>query len=292
MKMTVRLTAAFCLMIYLCAAALGEAQWTDDTWRRITAALASDVDMPVPAAYRLRAEEMAAPEENGWMTVLLMSTDAGDMAQNFGRADVLLLCAVQMQTGAVRLLSLPEDALIPVQGLPEEVQLRYVNCFGGPGLTAGALRAALQLGVSRYCAVNMEAFVQIVDVLGGVALALTEGEAQALNKAPGTQTLTGEEALHFVRLRRPGDGSSRARALLEAILAQALRGMNTHEMFAMMDALLPLIDTNLTTGNLVDLMLAVAGGTQESTVSTQALSAAQLGPDAALRARTLLYEGE
>ena len=276
-----RLTAIICLLCCAAAIALGESLWTDQAWERTVDALSSDLDLPVPAEYRqaVRPGEVGAASglDESWMNVLLLSTDTQNIKENFGRADVLLLCAINLKTGDAKLLNLPEDALITIPGLPKAVQLRHVNCFGGPLLTVRALNEALALNIRRYCAVNMEAFVDVVDLLGGVTLNLTEGEAQALALEAGENTLNGVQALRYVRLRRQGDGSPRARLLLQAMLDRAMGHTSLDEAFTLLDLLLPALDTNLTTENLVDLVFALADHAGTATVATRALAAGEGG---------------
>lgn len=246
---------ALAVTLLLLSAGLGRAEsaWTADSWAAVRSALAGDAPDPVPAGLRIAADVPAAPEnEEQGFTVLLMSTDAADMAHNFGRTDLLLLCRVELAGGDIRLLSLPEEALVSLPGLPGPVMLRHVNCFGGPPLLLQTVNAYLNAGASRYCAVNEDAFRLIVDALGGVTLTLTEGEGQAMGLRAGESRLTGDAALRYVRLRRQGDGSVRARKLMEAIAGQLTGPGGSQSIYRLMDLLLPLVDTNLTTKNLVD----------------------------------------
>lgn len=247
-----------------------------EEWAQITAALASDEQEPVPDKWRvsLREDQLSAAPglPDHIMSVLLLSSDAEEIRGHFGRAHRMMLCCVDMNAGKVQLISLPEGALLPVEGLPEEIRLKYAPCFGGPLLAVQTVNRWLKTNITRYCAVNVGAFLKAVDLLGGVTLTLTDSEAEAMELAPGENVLGGEQALRYVRLRRSGAAWDRPRKLLEALLAQASRsGADAALMLA--GTLLPSIDTNLTTGELLNLIFALAGRLSLDRMETLALPA-------------------
>ena len=273
--------------------------WSAEEWEAVAAAMASDVPDPVPEWRRMRVNARALrtaqedAQEAGWANLLLLSTDAEDIDRNSGRSDALMVCRVNLDSGNAYLLSLPEDAMVVLPGLPEPVALRYVNCFGGPALTAKTVNQALGLRINRYCAVNIEAFTSIVDVMGGVTLDLTVGEAEALGLSAGRQLLNGEESLRYVKLRQSGDGAQRGRALLEAVLRQALSGESLGQALNLADMMLPRLDTNLLTDDVVDLAFALFGQETPGTMLTMGLDSGRELTGGAEASRAFLYtEGE
>lgn len=285
--------------------ARGEAPWSAEEWAMVAAALSSDEECPVPESRRLQPLSDERAPSRGWMRILLLSTDAADITRNYGRTAVMLLCAVNLRTGETRLISLPEEARASLPGLPEEIRLKYVNCFGGPLWAARALRDALDAPIERYCAVNLAAFEKIVDALGGVTLALTPEEGAALGLDDGEKEseqesqkespkkLTGEQALRFVRLRRAEEENTRPRRLLEAVFRQIVSGQTGEQALSLIDLLLPDVDTNLSANDLLDLVFALCEQETPGTFTTQALpwdEDAPLGPEAAAACRALLEE--
>ena len=291
-----RMAGALLAVLWLCWAALGEGNWSAADWAAVTDALRSDAENPVPEERRLSVSpgqlSAAAGLDKAKMNILLLSTDAPDIRQNFGRSDVMMICSVDLETGDTRLLSLPAEARVSPEGLPEAVALKYANCFGGPLLAAKAVNEGLGLNIQRYCAVNFDAFTDVVDALGGVSLPLTETEAAALGLEAGERQLTGEETLRYVRLRQESQDMPRPRKLLLAVLDQALSRNSLDDAFALVEALLPILDTNLTTENLMDLLFALLGQEETPAFSARGLEmdgAAELsaGTEAC---HTFLYE--
>ena len=287
-----RILCFLCALCCLCCVGRADSQpVSEEAWTEILNALYSDAAQPVPPRYRIQArqEEMdrLGKTEAGWMNLLCCSTDAENMKENFGRADAMLVCRVNLRTGESRLLSMLEESLVHLDGLPEAVSLRYVSCFGGPRLIMRALNDALGLHLNRYLALNMDAFVHIVDAMGGVKLTLTEDEAEALEMSAGEQMLTGRQALFYIRLRRAGDGAGRMRGLLEAVFTQMLSAPSVNQAFALIDTVMVAADTNLTTDNVIDLVFAVLGQDTGSTMETGALLPAGDALDEAAREQAL-----
>ena len=263
-------------------------------WDRVAEALLADEEHPVPKEWLIPVNPGDLSRREGLdprvMNILLLSTDAADIADNLGRTDLMILCSVNLAEGTILLLSLPETAYVRVEGLPEKIRAKFVNCFGGPLLTVKTVNEWLSLNAGRYCAVNEGAFVRMVDIVGGVPMELTDSEAEALGLLPGEALLGGIEALRYVRLRRAGNTWERPRKLLQALLSRVgERGADAA--FSMAEALLPAMDTNLTTGDLINLIFSLLIRETPATIETASLSEKEAEQGEAW-CRRVLYGGD
>ena len=282
------------LMILLAALLLCvphvRADGTADEWAMILAALASDVPNPVPTEYQFENPDPSpAPGKDPQvMNLLLLGTDAEDMARNRGRSDVMLVCSVRRDTGAITLTALPETAMAPVDGLPGPVRLKYVNCFGGPLRAMRQVNRLLGLNVERYCAVNYASFILAVDTLGGVELELSAQECEAVGVPEHTRLLQGEQALRYVKLRWGEAVTDRPRKLLDAVHAQ-LRRASADTVFSLAETLLSALDTNITTSDLMDLLFILTDPQADEPLRTEALSEALSWQENAALIQNWLY---
>ena len=282
-----RLLALILILCCLTGCAWAEqGSWTQEEWQAVLDALVSEEAEPVPENRRasFRSDWLAA-EEKDFANILLISSDSLDIDKNFGRASAIMICRMDLKTGNTRLLSLPEDALVTLPEAPEAIPLRYVNCFGGPGLTVRCLNEALDLRISRYCAINVSAFIESVDTLGGVTMELTEEDAQALEMEQGSQKLSGEKAFLYMKLPQSDGGSSRVRALLTGILRQTIENASLNQAMKLIDILLHGVNTNMTTDNLVDLVFALFSQQRPASIETMGLTAESGSLDAAVMAQ-------
>ncbi|MFO7943093.1 MAG: LCP family protein [Anaerolineales bacterium] len=140
-----------------------------------------------------------------------------------GLADAVRVVRVDFQTPKVSVLTLPRDLWVDIPGIADhgvtkgklnqayfygtEVMGYFDGAGYGSGLLAHTLQSEFGLEVDHYIAVNLYAFRNIVDALGGVTVNLPEpvytkwfGEPKLFKKA-GRHHLTGEEAEKIVRAR-------------------------------------------------------------------------------------------
>lgn len=299
MKKTVALFCVFCLL-FGAVPARAEAAWSGDEWSQVVDQLNAGNASPVPASRRIAMKQSqvylanANEKRSGWLNVALISTDAPDMRENYGRSEALLVCRINEKTGEFRLLSLPEYMKVRIESLPEEIQLKHANCFGGPLLAIDTVNRALGLSVNRYCAINVDSFAGIIDSLGGVELTLTDSEAEALGLQKGAQTLSGADAVRYLKLRRQWDGALRFRILLEALLRQMSGAGMISGVLSLVDAMLHMIDTNLTMDEIVTFAFALLDQQETQSIETYRLEAdaeGRVDEAAALACRDFLYGG-
>ncbi|MBR3017444.1 MAG: LCP family protein [Clostridia bacterium] len=264
MKKLISIMCVICLLINL-TPVWAEETWSAEAWDQIVAALVSEDAVPVPESRRIQIKSsqvyLADPNKQGlgWMNIALISTDSPDIRHNFGRSEAVLVFRVNPLTGDFFLLSLPEYMKVSVAWCPYEMQLKYVNCFGGPLLAIDTINREFGLSVNRYCAINVNSFASIIDTFGGVPITLTEGEAEALGLDQGLQTLTGDQAVRYLKIQREWDEATHFRNLLESLLKQMTTGGLLGAALTMIDALLSMIDTNMTLDEIVAFAFSLVG---------------------------------
>ena len=276
-----KMIAMLCVLCLLgCALPVqAESSWSEGEWNAVMDQLLSGEPAQVPQEHKIAIKQnqlyLADPNEkrSGWLNVALISTDAPDMRANYGRSEALLVCRINQKTGEFRLVSLPEYMKVQLEGFPEEIQLKHVNCFGGPLLALDTLNRKLDLSVSRYCAINVDSFSGIIDSLGGVTLTLTGEESEALGLGTGSQLLSGADAVRYLKLRRQWDGALRFRILLEALLRQMSANGMLSGILSLVDTLLHMIDTNLTMDEIITFAFALLDQQEMKSIESYRLEA-------------------
>ena len=192
-------------------------------------------------SHMLSGQLAAAAGADGRMVVVVVGTDRG--AHDPGRTDAILVASLDVETGRIGLLSIPRDTRVrvPRRGYNK---INMIYPLLGPQALMQTVSSLLDIPVDGYVRVDFEAFVRLVDALGGVELTVERpmryvDRAQGLyiNLPAGRQRLDGRQALQYVRFRADGLGDvsydpgrdvylgriERQQQFLQALMEAALR---------------------------------------------------------------------
>lgn len=124
-----------------------------------------------------------------------------------GRADTLILVQLDFDEGTAHLCSIPRDteADIPGHGM-RRINSAYAR--GGTELTRAAVEQLTDLPVDYTVVVDIQAFVEVVDAIGGVDMEVENAldyddhwGGLHIHIPAGRQRLDGERAMQYVRFR-------------------------------------------------------------------------------------------
>ena len=199
------------------------------------------------------------------INVLFLGTDRRiPNTSDPGRADATMICSLNKATGEVKLISFERGIMVPV---PEHGMDLLTNSFrwAGPEYTQSIFQDYFLLDVAGYAQVDFDAFIEIIDDLGGIEITLSGEEAFALNRdhktsmyQEGLNQMDGEMALSYCRLRSLDSNwvrIERQRNAIQAVLYK-VKGLSISELDRLADQILPLVHTNLTKDQLAALLLA------------------------------------
>ena len=207
---------------------------TEDSLSSAVGESTSTATLPTePIAFmptQIPATATASPLCGGpdYLYILAAGLDNSFPDYRYGRADVIRIIRVDFRTPKVSVLTLPRDLWVELPGIKEEYEDlthakintaffygapaldRYKGEGGGPGLLAHTIAHNYGLYVDNYVVVNMLAFEQFVDALGGIDIYLhqtwdgradKEADHYAWVFEEGQHHMTGAEALRFARIR-------------------------------------------------------------------------------------------
>lgn len=202
-------------------------------------------------------------------------------------ADTMILASVNTYTKTLTLTSFLRDAYVD---LPDYRDSRgTLHTCGWNKLTScyalgynwdGAAGAMKMMNDCLYnnfgveidynVEIDFDCFIDLVDILGGVGLEITQEEADYLNKddrfvyndfEAGWAALTGSEALSYARMRKAeGDNDSdikrtaRQRKLIGALLNN-VRELNMKKIKRIVNEILPQITTNIPSDKITELLV-------------------------------------
>ena len=140
-------------------------------------------------------------------TFLLLGTDDGN-----GNADTIMVGSFDLKNNKISVISVPRDTLVDVSRKIKKINSAYG--MGGVEQMLDELKPILGFRPDHYITVDIQAFVEVVNVLGGVDYYVPEdmfhndGAGFIIDLKEGQQLLDGNQALQLVRYRGYKDGSA------------------------------------------------------------------------------------
>lgn len=217
------------------------------------------------AAVAADAESFSETEglSDEWWNVLLLGCDSYTK-NDYQRTDSMIIVSINAATCQVKLTSLMRDTWIPVPGSSGHRKLTELCAVGGPELTIRAINESFGMNISDYALISMEGMAEIIDLIGGLDLDVTEEERKALNKGlfdlsplSGMEQLeqsgegvhlNGNQATAFARIRKIDSDyvrTERQRTVLLAIADKIKNGASAGTLLTIVTTLMGYVDTNL-----------------------------------------------
>ena len=194
------------------------------------------------------------------VNILLVGQDRRE-GQGRQRSDSMILVTFNKSTNRITLTSFMRDQYVQIPGYKNN-KLNAAYEIGGMKLLTKTLKANFGVVVDGIVEVDFNGFVDVIDLLGGVTINLTDKEAEHLNTAypghwqlqPGEQLLTGEQALAYSRIRSIDTDYRRAerqRKVVTAIIDSA-KNLSLGQLLSLMDDILPMVSTNLSNSQIMN----------------------------------------
>ena len=281
MKKILSMLLALMMLCTLTPFAMAEAtaEWTDEELEHIDEALnddASTTELRQEFRYNVADGDYSITEglNEDVMNILLLGTDNAG-TKGHGRTDTMIICSVNTKTGEVKLSSIVRDLYVSIPYMKLQNRINTANAFGGPNMAIKCVNETFGLNISRYASINFAGFKDLVDMLGGVELEITGGEAELINinartsgdaVSSGLQLLDGAQALEYCRIRKLDNNfgrNERQRKFLEAVVKKVLAENSLDQLLALVETCMDFVTTNLTTSDLFTLLFTVVPNMQE-----------------------------
>lgn len=235
--------------------------------------------------------------QEGYMNVAIFGTDNRVGEEEGVRSDCIMVASVNNETKEVKLLSVYRDTFLKT-GEDTFDKANSAYAVGGPEAAINMLNRNLDLDIEKYVGVNFLAVADVVDLLGGIDLELTDEEVVHMNnycvetseitgksyeriepEVAGTYHLNGVQAVSYSRIRYTEGGdfarTARQRLVIETI-AQTAKEAKLSTINEIIDTVFPEISTNFTSSEIIKLS---AGILQYSVGESQGFPADTALPD-------------
>lgn len=197
--------------------------------------------------------------------------DTGD------RSDCIIIASLNNTTGEIKLISVYRDTYVNIEGHGFD-KINHAYQFGSAQLALKTLNTNLDLNIKEFVTVNFDAVAEAIDELGGVEIKIEKDELKYINgyisdvsritgkKASqitktGKQKLNGVQAVAYSRIRYTEGWDYKRTERMRTVIAAMLEKAKTKsigEINALIDNLLPMVYTNITTNDMIALLPNIA----------------------------------
>lgn len=171
------------------------------------------------AAKDVKEKVEKADDKDGITNILLAGVDGNNLDKG-NRSDSMMVLTIDEKNNDIRITSLARDTYVQIPGYGEE-KLTHAYAYGGPALLLQTIDKNFGLKIDKYAVVSFSSFEKIIDALGGVEIDVLPKEVSYISgvNSAGKQTLNGEEALAYSRIRYADDAyqrDNRQRTVMQA----------------------------------------------------------------------------
>lgn len=217
-------------------------------------------------------------------TMLLMGMDTRpDESDDICRTDTILVISIDPATRSIGMLSIPRDTHVEVPGYEGLRKINTACVIGnleapgnGPFLTMQTIQYNFGIRVNEYMLINFDAFISIIDRIGGVEVEVAQTIDDPLYPdafygydpfyiEAGTHLLDGATALKYARSRNTTDDIDRGRRQQQLIFAMRDRVLSLDQVdnlalqsLAIWNDIEANVDTSLSLNQMVELGLYAA----------------------------------
>ena len=201
-----------------------------------------------------------ASHKEGFYNILIVGTD-----DDGGRTDTIMIARLDTNDHTVAIMSIPRDTLIESAMTVPKINGAYSYAGKGEkGIRNLKSHLATLLGfeVDGYAMVDLDAFVQLVDLVGGVEFEVPMRMQYSdptqdlyIDLQEGMQTLDGEHAMQLVRFRKGYATQDIQRTqvqqqFLRALAKKCLNVVNLTKVGEIADIFVENVTTDLSVGNI------------------------------------------
>lgn len=224
-----------------------------------------DVERKQEGVSNLRADTVDPVEDN--VSILIIGIDESEEREKeqYYRSDALLLATFNKKENNIKLLSIPRDSRVYVPEVGYETKINHAHFYGGPKATIETVEEFLNVPVDYYVSINFKAFMDVIDVIGGIDFNVpydiseinAKGQRNKVVIEKGYQHLDGEQALALARTRKQDTDFNRGQRQQEIIKTVAKKLASSSSVLKIDDIIEAVgnnMKTNLTFNNITSFL--------------------------------------
>jgi len=195
------------------------------------------------------------------LNILFIGTDKGSIPgeEGYTRSDVMILASINVERKKAVLVSIPRDTKVTIPGYGTQ-KINAAHSFKGPQGAIEAVQDISGFEINHYAEVDLEAFKEVVDALGGIPFHVdyTIKDPLAGYLPKGDYVLNGDQALVLCRARETLprgdlDRIDNQKKFLKAVMQKAVGIRDTQTLLSILDAAVQYLQTTMKPDMIFDL---------------------------------------
>ena len=231
--------------------------------------------------------------------ILLIGQDRRE-GEGRARSDSMIIASIDKKRETISLISLMRDTYVQIPGYSDN-RLNAAYAFGGMELLDETIYLNFGIEIDANVEVDFEAFVSVIDAVGGVDVYISQAEAECLYGfmsrrgepylSEGIVHMDGELALQYSRIRKLAGSdfarTERQRKVLSAVINKA-RTSDIETILKFADSLLPMVTTDMTNTQIVGYVMEFFPLLADSSIDMYRVPANDDYYDASIRGMSVL----
>ena len=236
-------------------------------------------------------EILEGKKDHSVINIALFGVDSRVDSYEGTRSDAMMVLSYNPDLKSVTISSVVRDTYAFIDQDHGYQKINHAYAYGGPSLAIQTINQNFDLDIQKYVTVNFNVVQAFIDKIGGIEVDIQDYEINEINRvilemqtegvfqtAPtlshtGVQTLNGQQAVAYMRIRKVGNGDfermERQRRIINQVMEKAL-SMSKFKLVGLVNEVVPYIKTNLTVNEIIDL------GTQVLTSGLDEINQLQL----------------
>ena len=211
---------------------------------------------------------------HGYTNIALFGVDSRDGSMDYTNTDTIIIASINNDTKVVKLVSIYRDTYLNIgEDRYGKANAAYAN--GGYKWAINMLNQNLDLDITDFVTVNMNALVEVVDALGGFDFDLTDEEVVHMNnycvgtseitgksyeriepEVAGTYHLNGVQATAYSRIRSTDEGDITRTWRQRTVISKMIEAAKTAGISKLLDCINVVVDdvaSSLTEEEIIDM---------------------------------------
>ena len=226
----------------------------EGTWRPTQAPPTQEWQQPAPT----KPAQQTVIYSNQVYNIMLIGADRRDSTWN-GNSDSMILLSINYYQRKIVMTSFMRDIVVQVPGYGVR-QLNSAFPIGGGPLLLATMHQNFGIYINNYAWVDFDGMEEIIDVLGGVDIAVNPAEAEFLGleiEESKVIHMNGKLALKYARDRWSGgydfNRTQHQRNIINAIIYK-MRSAGIGDLMKSAETILPYVNHNIDQGVLMELL--------------------------------------